>query len=64
MLAAREVGLDVVAMSGVVNAKVDELFLMGTGWKSNFLVNLVYGEPAGLFPRSTRLSFDEDARLE
>ena len=64
MLAARAVGLDVGAMSGFDNAKVDELFLMGTGWKSNFLVNLGYGDPAGLFPRSPRLSFDEAARLE
>lgn len=64
MLAARAVGLDVGAMSGFDNAKVDELFLFGTGWKSNFLVNLGYGAPAGLFPRSPRLSFDEAARLE
>ena len=40
------------------------LFLFGTGWKSNFLVNLGYGDVAGLFPRSPRLSFDEAARLE
>ena len=64
MLAARAVGLDVGAMSGFDNAKVDELFLFGTGWKSNFLVNLGYGDVAGLFPRSPRLSFDEAARLE
>ena len=64
MLAARAIGLDVGAMSGFDNAKVDELFLFGTGWKSNFLVNLGYGDPAGLVPRSPRLSFDEAARLE
>jgi 3-hydroxypropanoate dehydrogenase len=64
MLAARSVGLDVGAMSGFDNAKLDELFLAGTGWKSNFLVNLGYGDPAGLFPRSPRLSFDEACRLE
>ncbi|MFN7308628.1 MAG: malonic semialdehyde reductase [Acetobacteraceae bacterium] len=64
MLAARAIGLDVGAMSGFDNAKVDELFLFGTGWKSNFLVNLGFGDPAGLFPRSPRLSFDEAARLE
>jgi 3-hydroxypropanoate dehydrogenase len=64
MLAARAIGLDVGAMSGFDNAKVDELFLFGTGWKSNFLVNLGYGDVAGLFPRSPRLSFDEAARLE
>jgi len=64
MLAARAIGLDVGAMSGFDNAKLDELFLAGSGWKSNFLVNLGYGDPAGLFPRSPRLSFDEAARLE
>jgi 3-hydroxypropanoate dehydrogenase len=63
ILAARAVGLDVGAMSGFDNAKVDELFLAGTTWKSNFLVNLGYGDPAGLFPRAPRLSFDEAARL-
>jgi 3-hydroxypropanoate dehydrogenase len=64
MMAARSVGLDVGAMSGFDNAKVDELFLAGTTWKSNFLVNLGYGDPAGLFPRSPRLSFDEACRFK
>jgi 3-hydroxypropanoate dehydrogenase len=64
MLAARSVGLDVGAMSGFDNAKLDELFFAGTTWKSNFLVNLGYGDAAGLFPRSPRLSFDEACRFE
>lgn len=64
MIAARAVGLDVGAMSGFDNAKVDEAFFAGTGWKSNFLVNLGYGDPSGLFDRSPRLSFDEACRLE
>jgi 3-hydroxypropanoate dehydrogenase len=64
MMAARSVGLDAGAMSGFDNAKVDELFLAGTTWKSNFLVNLGYGDPSGLFPRSPRLSFDEACRFE
>jgi 3-hydroxypropanoate dehydrogenase len=63
MLAARALGLDVGAMSGFDNMKVDELFLADTGWKSNFLVNLGYGDPAGLFARSPRLDFDEACRL-
>ena len=63
MVAARSVGLDVGAMSGFDNAKVDELFLAGTSWKSNFLVNIGYGDSTGLFPRNPRLSFDEAARL-
>jgi 3-hydroxypropanoate dehydrogenase len=64
MLAARALGLDAGPMSGFDKAKVDELFLKGTSWKSNFLVNLGYGDPSGLFPRSPRLSFDEAARFE
>ncbi|NKC32632.1 malonic semialdehyde reductase [Falsiroseomonas selenitidurans] len=64
ILAARAVGLDAGPMSGFDNAKLDEVFLAGTSWKSNFLVNLGYGDPTGLFPRSPRLSFDEAARLE
>jgi 3-hydroxypropanoate dehydrogenase len=46
-------------MSGFDNAKVDEAFLSDRGWRSNFLVSLGYGDPAGLFDRSPRLAFDE-----
>lgn len=59
ILAARALGLDVGAMSGFDNAKVDEEFLADQGWRSNFLVNLGHGDPAGVFPRSPRLDFDE-----
>jgi len=64
ILAARAVGLDAGPMSGFDNAKVDEVFLAGTNWKSNFLVNLGYGDAEGLFPRNPRLSFEDAARLE
>jgi 3-hydroxypropanoate dehydrogenase len=64
MMAARSVGLDVGAMSGFDNAKLDELFFAGTAWKSNFLVNLGFGDASGLFPRSPRLTFDEACRFE
>jgi len=64
ILAARAVGLDAGPMSGFDNWKVDEAFLSGTDWRSNFLVNLGYGDPAGLRPRNPRLSFDEACRLE
>lgn len=59
MMAARSLGLDIGAMSGFDNAKVDAAFFAGNGWRSNFLVNLGYGDPAGLFNRSPRLSFEE-----
>lgn len=59
MLSARAYGLDCGPMSGFDNAMVDKLFFAGTHVKSNFLCNLGYGDPAGIFPRSPRLSFDE-----
>jgi 3-hydroxypropanoate dehydrogenase len=64
ILAARALGLDTGPMSGFDNAKVDEAFFKGTAIKSNFLVNLGYGDVSKLFPRSPRLSFDEAARIE
>lgn len=64
ILAARAMGLDAGPMSGFDNLLLDELFLAGTGWRSNFLVNLGYGDPAGLPPRNPRLAFDEACRLE
>ena len=63
MMAARALGLDAGPMSGFDSAKVDEAFFAGTAIKSNFLVNLGYGDPAGVFPRLPRLSFDEAARI-
>jgi len=64
ILAARAVGLDAGPMSGFDNGKVDELFFAGTSWKSNFLVNLGYGDASGVFPRLPRLGFEEAARFE
>ncbi len=63
MMAARALGLDAGPMSGFDNAKVDAAFFAGTAIKSNFLVNLGYGDPSGVFPRLPRLSFDEAARI-
>ena len=48
-------------MSGFDGAKVDAAFFAGTAIKSNFLVNLGDGDPAGLFPRSPRFDFDDIA---
>ena len=63
LMAARALGLDTGAMSGFDAAKLDAEFFAGTTIKSNFLINLGYGDEAGLFPRSPRLSFDEAARI-
>lgn len=59
MLAARSVGLDVGAMSGFDNAKVDEEFFHGTSIKSNFLVNLGYADTSRIFRRLPRLEYDK-----
>jgi 3-hydroxypropanoate dehydrogenase len=64
LLAARALGLDCGPMAGFDNAKVDEAFFAGTQWRSNFLMNLGYGDASKLHPRSPRLDFDEAARIE
>lgn len=63
IIAARALGLDCGPMSGFDNDKVDAEFFPGGTVKSNFLCNLGYGDPAGLFPRSPRLDFDEACRI-
>jgi 3-hydroxypropanoate dehydrogenase len=63
ILAARALGLDAGPMSGFDNAKVDELFFAGTPVKSNFLINLGYGNASKLHPRNPRPGFDEIARI-
>ncbi len=59
IMAARAIGLDAGPMSGFDNAAVDAEFLIGRGWRSNFLVSLGHGDPSVLFPRSPRFEFDE-----
>jgi len=76
IVAARALGLDCGPMSGFDNAKVDEEFFAsprgapGEGdvkpaslVKSNFLCNLGYGNPAGLYPRGPRLEFEEACKI-
>ena len=64
IVAARALGLDCGPMSGFDNDGVDKAFFEGTNVKSNFLCNIGYGDPAGLFPRSPRFSFEEFCRIE
>ncbi len=54
ILAARMLGLDAAPMSGFDNAKVDEIFLAGQGWRSNFLLSL--GRHAEVAPADLRRS--------
>lgn len=63
ILAARALGLDCGPMSGFDNAKVDAAFFAGTQTRSNFLVNLGYGDATRLRPRNPRLDFDEACRI-
>jgi 3-hydroxypropanoate dehydrogenase len=63
IIAARSLGLDAGPMSGFDNAGVDREFFAGTSVKSNFLCNLGFGDPSGIFPRSPRFSFEEMAKI-
>ena len=64
ILAARALGLDCGPMSGFDRKQVDEAFFSGTSWSANFLVNLGYGDPSGLFARSPRLDFSEACHID
>jgi len=77
LIAARAVGVDSGAMSGFDHAKIDaEFFDAGRECegcdqeffpeghvKSNFLINLGYGDRSKLFPRLPRLKFEEASTL-
>lgn len=63
IIAARALGLDCGPMSGFDNAKVDAAFFPDRKWKSNFLCNLGYGDPATVRPRNPRLAFEEACRI-
>lgn len=63
ILAARALGLDTGPMSGFDQKLVDETFFKDTGWRSNVLVNLGYGDASALFARSPRLPFDEACQV-
>lgn len=63
MLAARALGLACGPMGGFHAKAVDAAFFPDGRWASNFLVNLGYGDPAGVHPRGPRLDFDEVARI-
>jgi 3-hydroxypropanoate dehydrogenase len=63
IMAARALGLDTGAMSGFDAQKVDEAFFADTTVKSNFLINLGYGDSSKLFERNPRFAFDEVAKI-
>ena len=63
ILAARALGLDCGPMGGFDKAKLDAEFFPDGAWKSNFLVNLGYGDPSALYPRGARLDTAEATRF-
>ena len=63
LIAARALGLDAGPMSGFDNEKVDKEFFAGTKIKSNFVINLGYGDSSKLFPRRPRLPFEEAVQI-
>lgn len=63
ILALRAVGLDCGPMSGFDKAKVDAAFFPDGRFKSNFLLNIGYGDAEKLFPRSPRPEFDEFCKI-
>jgi 3-hydroxypropanoate dehydrogenase len=62
ILALRAQGLDCGPMSGFDNAKVDKEFFPDGRCRSNFLLNIGYGERPHPHPRPPRLGFAEIAR--
>lgn len=63
ILAARALGLDTGPMSGFNAALLNEAFFPDGRWRANFLVNLGWGDPAGVRPRGPRLAFDDAVRF-
>jgi 3-hydroxypropanoate dehydrogenase len=63
ILAARRLGLDAGSMSGLKRALVDAAFFAGASHRSNFLVNLGYGDPSGVLTRLPRRVFEEACTL-
>lgn len=63
MIAARACGLDCGPMSGFDQGKVNAEFFPDGRFKANFLLNLGYGDPAKLFARNPRLSFEQACQV-
>jgi 3-hydroxypropanoate dehydrogenase len=63
IIAARMLGLDCGPMSGFDNNAVDAEFFPQGRYKTNFLINLGYGDSTGNYPRGPRLTFEEAVRI-
>ncbi|ARN82661.1 malonic semialdehyde reductase [Methylocystis bryophila] len=63
LLALRAMGLDCGPMSGFDKAMVDAEFFPEGTVKSNFLINIGYGDATKVYPRGPRFAFEEIARI-
>lgn len=63
IFACRALGLDTGPMSGFDREKVDAEFFAASGWKSNLLINIGYGDPEKAHTRLPRLAFEDACRL-
>lgn len=63
ILAARMLGLDCGPMSGFDNAAVDVEFFADGRYKSNFLINIGYGDPSKNYPRGPRLPLEDAVEI-
>ncbi|MGO4570724.1 malonic semialdehyde reductase [Microvirga sp. 2TAF3] len=63
IMAARSLGVDCGPMSGFSRSGVDQAFFPDGKIKSNFLINLGYGDPDKLHPRQPRFDFDAFSRI-
>lgn len=63
IMAVRALGWDCGAMSGFDLAKVNAEFFADGRFKANFLLNIGRADPAGIWPRGPRLSFDQVAQI-
>lgn len=63
IFACRSLGLDTGPMSGFDRNKVDAAFFADSGWRSNLLINIGYGDAEKLYDRLPRLDFDDACTL-
>jgi 3-hydroxypropanoate dehydrogenase len=64
IIALRSIGLDAGPMAGFDRAKVDAAFFPDRRFRSQYLINIGYGDDTKVFPRLPRFNVDEIARFE
>jgi 3-hydroxypropanoate dehydrogenase len=63
IMAARSLGLDCGPMSGFDNKVVDDTFFPKGRYKSNFIINIGYGDATKNYPRGPRLAFEDVVKI-